>query len=109
MTSANLSKPAWGAQEGKGSAIGVRMRSYEAGVFFEPGMWGEKAVMVPTFRSDEPSEEQIQWAKDRGYKVIIGIRMAWDLPFKKYDREDMPWVKNRSYEGTDWLGMTWSD
>jgi len=108
VTSANLSKPAWGAQEGKGPNMGMRLRSYEAGVFFEPTMWGEKTVMVPTYKSDRPSEEQIKWAKEKGYKNIVGIRMAWDLPFRKYESDDVPWVKNRSYEGTDWLGMTWA-
>jgi tyrosyl-DNA phosphodiesterase 1 len=107
MTSANLSKAAWGSQEGKPPSTGMRIRNYEAGVLFEPGLWGDETVIVPTFRSDVPSEDQVCWAKERGYKVIVGIRVAWDLPFKKYEEGDVPWVKNRSYEGTDWLGTTW--
>jgi tyrosyl-DNA phosphodiesterase 1 len=107
MTSANLSKAAWGGQEGKTPNIGLRIRSYEAGVLLDPALYGDGTVLVPTFRSDLPSDEQVRWAKEKGYKTIVAVRMAWDIPFKKYDAGDVPWVKNRSYEGTDWLGMAW--
>ena len=80
---------------------------YEAGVLFEEGLWGEGTVLVPTWKGDWPSEEQVEWARERGYKRIVGVRMAWDLPFKKYEEGDVPWVRNREYEGTDWLGNTW--
>jgi tyrosyl-DNA phosphodiesterase 1 len=107
MTSANLSKPAWGTYEGKPPHTGLRIRSYEAGVLFDPALWGDNVVMVPTFKSDFPSDEQIEWAKEKSYEVIVAIRVPWDLPFKRYAPDDVPWVKNRSYEGTDWLGVSW--
>lgn len=107
LTSANLSKPAWGTQEGKSPNTGLRIRSYETGVLFDPALYGDRTVFVPTYKSDLPSEEQVRWAKEKGYKTVVAIRMAWDLPFKKYDEGDVPWIKNREYEGTDWLGMTW--
>jgi tyrosyl-DNA phosphodiesterase 1 len=107
MTSANLSKPAWGSQEGKPPDTGLRIRSYEAGVLFDPVLYGEGTVFVPTYKSDFPSEEQISWAREMKYKTIVGIRMPWDIPFQKYEEGDVPWVKNRSYSGLDWLGMTW--
>lgn len=107
LTSANLSKAAWGGIEGKSPNTGLRIRSYEAGVMFYPALWGEETVMVPTYKTNFPSEEQIKWAKEKGYKTIVAIRMAWDLPFVKYDDDDVPWVKNRHYEGTDMFGMSW--
>jgi len=107
LSSANLSKPAWGAMEGKPPNSGLRIRSYEAGVMLIPELYGEGTVFVPTYKSDWPCEEQVLWARGKGYKNIVGIRMAWDLPFRKYDDGDVPWVKNRSYEGTDWLGRVW--
>ena len=107
LTSANLSKAAWGTQEGKSPNTGLRIRSYEAGVLLDPALYGKGTVFVPTYKSDFPSEEQVSWAREKGYKTIVGIRMAWDLPFKKYDEGDVPWIKNRSYEGMDWLGMSW--
>jgi tyrosyl-DNA phosphodiesterase 1 len=107
LTSANLSKPAWGAQEGKPPNTGLRIRSYEAGVLLDPALYGDATVFIPTYKSDLPNEEQVRWAKEKGYKTIVAIRMAWDLPLKKYSDGDVPWIKNRKYEGTDWLGMTW--
>lgn len=107
MTSANLSKSAWGSREGKPPNTGLRIRSYEAGVLLDPTLWGDRTVLVPVYKSDTPSEEQIRWAKDNGYKTIVAVRMAWDIPFKKYDDKDVPWVKNRTYDGKDWLGSSW--
>jgi tyrosyl-DNA phosphodiesterase 1 len=107
LTSANLSKPAWGAQEGKPPNTGLRIRSYEAGVLLDPALYGERTVFVPTYKSDFPSEEQVKWAKEKGYRTLVAIRMAWDLPFKKYDDGDVPWIKNRTYEGLDCHGMSW--
>jgi tyrosyl-DNA phosphodiesterase-1 len=107
LSSANLSKPAWGATEGKPPNDGMRIRSYEAGVLIEPGLWGEGTVLVPTYKSDWPSEEQVSWAKEKGYKIIVAVRMAWDLPLVGYSQGDVPWVRTREYDGTDCLGMSW--
>jgi tyrosyl-DNA phosphodiesterase-1 len=107
VTSANLSKPAWGAKEGKPPNEGLRIKSYEAGVLIEPGLWGDKTVLVPSYKSDLPSEEQVKWAKEKGYKTVVAVRMAWDLPVVKYGNEDVPWIRTRAYEGTDWLGVHW--
>jgi len=105
LSSANLSKPAWGTLDSNGGWSG---KSYEAGVMFEPGLWGtEKVVLVPTFRTDWPSEDQVKWAKEKGYKVIVAIRMARDIPLAKYGEGDVPWVRSRSYNEPDWLGMNW--
>ena len=73
-----------------------------------PELWGEGTVMVPTYKGDMPSEEQVQWAKEKGFRTIVGVRMAWDLPFVKYGDGDVAWVKNRTYEGMDWLGQQWT-
>jgi hypothetical protein len=85
----------------------LRIRSYEAGVLFESGLWGDKVVLVPTYKSDLPSEEQVRWAKEKGYNTIVAIRMAWDLPMVRYDDGDVPWIRTRKFEGTDWLGLRW--
>jgi tyrosyl-DNA phosphodiesterase 1 len=107
LSSANLSKPAWGTEEGKPPNEGVRLRNYETGVLLDPGLWGENTVLVPTYRTDWPSESQVQWAKERGYEVIVAVRMGWDIPVVKYGDGDVPWVRSRRYEGPDWLGMSW--
>jgi tyrosyl-DNA phosphodiesterase 1 len=103
LTSANLSKPAWGAPESNG----LRIRSYEAGILLSPTLYGPRTVLVPVWKSNTPTADQIAWASEKGYKKIVGVRMAWDLPFQKYEEGDVPWVRNRGYEGRDWLGGTW--
>lgn len=103
LTSANLSKPAWGTVE----SHGLRIRSYEAGILLSPTLYGPETVLVPLWKSNRPTEEQVNWASSKGYKRIVGVRMAWDLPFQKYEEGDVPWVRNRGYEGRDWLGATW--
>lgn len=57
MTSANLSKQAWGEEiNGKGE---VRICSYEIGVVVWPALWddGGEAEMVPVFGKDAPDED----------------------------------------------------
>ena len=105
LTSANLSKPAWGTPSSKGSHHHIR--SYEAGVLIHPELYGPDTVLVPTWKSDVPSAEQVEWACRRGYKRIVGVRMAWDLPLRGYEGGDVPWVRSRGYEGRDWLGREW--
>jgi tyrosyl-DNA phosphodiesterase-1 len=54
VTSANLSKQAWGEATGKGGH--VRICSYEIGVMIWPQLYGKNAKMVPSFKSDTPSQ-----------------------------------------------------
>ncbi|KAL9028955.1 MAG: hypothetical protein Q9196_002744 [Gyalolechia fulgens] len=58
MTSANLSKQAWGEAATAGG--GVRICSYEIGVVVWPGLWDEggDAEMVPVFGKDMPDDEE---------------------------------------------------
>ncbi|KAL8936263.1 MAG: hypothetical protein Q9216_005025 [Gyalolechia sp. 2 TL-2023] len=57
MTSANLSKQAWG--EAAASGGGVRICSYEIGVVVWPGLWDEGGgvEMVPVLGKDMPDDE----------------------------------------------------
>ncbi|KAL8717662.1 MAG: hypothetical protein Q9225_005116 [Loekoesia sp. 1 TL-2023] len=56
MTSANLSKQAWGEAATAGGE--VKICSYEIGVVVWPGLWdeGEQAKMVPVFGKDMPDD-----------------------------------------------------
>ncbi|KAL8948385.1 MAG: hypothetical protein Q9222_005426 [Ikaeria aurantiellina] len=55
MTSANLSKQAWGEAATAGG--GVRVCSYEIGVVVWPALWDQEAEMVPVFGKDLPDGE----------------------------------------------------
>lgn len=69
MTSANLSKQAWGEEiNGKGE---VRICSYEIGVVVWPALWddgGGEAEMVPVFGKDVPDDacNDIEENEERG-------------------------------------------
>ena len=59
MTSANLSKQAWG--EAANATGDVRICSYEIGVVVWPALWddGGETEMVPVFGKDTPDEEDM--------------------------------------------------
>jgi tyrosyl-DNA phosphodiesterase 1 len=98
VTSANLSKQAWG--EGLNAAGDVRICSYELGVIVAPSMYGEDAVMVPTFQRDLPTE-----AVDG--KIAIGCRMPYDLPLVRYGGAEEPWCATKAHEEPDWMGRSY--
>ncbi|ODQ77976.1 hypothetical protein BABINDRAFT_163026 [Babjeviella inositovora NRRL Y-12698] len=87
MTSANLSKQAWGAP-----CVGskgwwrqtLQVASYEAGVFL-PG------PIMPVFGANSLTIMEKQMAEKRlgdGYSVV---RLPFDLPLEKYAVGDAPW------------------
>ncbi|KFY36027.1 hypothetical protein V494_05387 [Pseudogymnoascus sp. VKM F-4513 (FW-928)] len=98
VTSANLSKQAWG--EGRNAGGDVRICSYELGVLVSPSMYAEDAVMVPTFKEDTPKE-----AVDG--KITIGCRMPYDLPLVRYGASEEPWCATKAYEELDWMGRSY--
>ncbi|PMD47553.1 phospholipase D/nuclease [Hyaloscypha variabilis F] len=100
VTSANLSKQAWG--EAQNPAGEIRVSSYELGVLIWPGLLGEKATMIPTFKTDTPPVE----GKEAG-ELVIGARMPYDLPLVPYARGDEPWCATKSYQELDWKGMAY--
>ena len=69
-----------------------------------PEMYGENAIMVPTFKTDAPSEPM--GGVESG--TVVGARMPYDLPLVPYANDDVPWVATASYRKPDWLGMTYN-
>ncbi|KAG9231406.1 tyrosyl-DNA phosphodiesterase I [Amylocarpus encephaloides] len=100
MTSANLSKQAWGEAVNSGGE--VRICSYEIGVMVWPELYGEGAKIVPAFKKDLPAEELVV-----DEKTVVGARMPYDLPLIPYGKDDLPWCATASYDETDWMGQTW--
>lgn len=98
VTSANLSKPAWG--EAANAAGDVRIQSYELGVLVWPELWGKDAIMVPVFGKDMPSAES--------ETTVVGFRMPYDLPLTKYAATDLPWCATASYHEPDWKGQMYN-
>ncbi|XP_060117545.1 tyrosyl-DNA phosphodiesterase 1 isoform X2 [Heteronotia binoei] len=78
LTSANLSKGAWGKFEKHGTQLMIR--SYELGVLFLPAKFGLNTGYFQVKKnlfSDEPA---------------LLFPVPYDLPPEKYDSEDCPWI-----------------
>ncbi|KAH7121230.1 tyrosyl-DNA phosphodiesterase I [Dendryphion nanum] len=117
LTSANLSKQAWGdVVNAKGE---IWIQSYEVGVVVWPGVFddgkergdGEEMVMVPVFARDGPVEGDVvngggmqEGGKGR---TIVGFRMPYDLPLEQYGKDEKPWCASSAYEEPDWMGRVW--
>ncbi len=100
LTSANLSKQAWG-EPAKPSGE-MRLSSYEIEVLVWPALFSENAVMAPAFQSDEPSREDIDASTD-----VVGLRIPYNLPLQRYSKDEKPWVATLSYSEPDWMGGVW--
>lgn len=103
LTSANLSKQAWG--EAVNSSGEVRIASWEIGVLVWPDLLAENSVMVGSFKTDTPSETQVG-AVESG-KNVVGLRMPYSMPLQKYGKDEIPWVATMSHTERDCLGGTW--
>jgi tyrosyl-DNA phosphodiesterase-1 len=101
LTSANLSKQAWG--EATSTAGEVRICSYEIGVLVWPALFGEDTKMVPTFKTDTPTRSELSDGC-----TLLGARIPYDLPLVSYAREDVPWCATSSYAEPDWLGVVYN-
>src|SRR5215469_7568157 len=108
LTSANLSQQAWGAMTGKDNM--VRICSYEVGVVVWPELFVghafdtddmqervEEARMVPVFGQDETVVE----ADVEKRKVIVGLRMPYDVPLMSYGQNEVPWCNTMAHREPD--------
>uniref|UniRef100_A0A8C1ZYC2 Tyrosyl-DNA phosphodiesterase 1 n=1 Tax=Cyprinus carpio TaxID=7962 RepID=A0A8C1ZYC2_CYPCA len=93
VTSANLSKAAWGALEKNNTQIMVR--SYELGVLYLPS-----AFNMSTF----PVEKNVFPASSSSK----GFPVPFDLPPQRYSSKDQPWIWNIPYaQAPDTHGNVW--
>ncbi|KAA0710989.1 Tyrosyl-DNA phosphodiesterase 1 [Triplophysa tibetana] len=93
VTSANLSKAAWGALEKNNTQMMVR--SYELGVLYLPS-----AFNMSTF----PVEKNVF----RGTASSKGFPVPFDLPPHRYSGKDQPWIWNIPYsQAPDTHGNVW--
>ncbi len=134
MTSANLSKQAWGEEVNEKGE--VRICSYEIGIVVWPALWDDlgEAKMVPVFGKDIPDEDKVEdleakkhnadnedtsdeeggkgalnWrqGKEEQAKTRVGLRMPYDLPLVPYSEGEMPWCASTPCSEPDWTGRTW--
>ncbi|KAI0132463.1 tyrosyl-DNA phosphodiesterase [Xylariales sp. AK1849] len=120
LTSANISKQAWG--EASTASHEFRVASWEIGVLVWPELLADNdkgAKMVGTFKTDVPSPADIQGTggdvgnngdNDDDRKAagtIVGLRIPYNLPLQKYGPNEKPWVATAEYKEPDWTGRTW--
>jgi tyrosyl-DNA phosphodiesterase-1 len=105
LTSANVSKQAWG--EAMNKAGEVRIASWEIGVLVWPELLtgDAEAKLVGTFKTDRPTKEN---DVDDGESPVVGLRIPYNLPLQKYKNSEIPWVATTSYKEPDWMGRVWS-
>ncbi|XP_064622504.1 tyrosyl-DNA phosphodiesterase 1-like [Lineus longissimus] len=93
VTSANLSKAAWGALEKSGSQLMIR--SYELGVLFLPDHFGDK-----TFKTLKNVDDYFPGSST--------FPVPYDLPPQPYTRQDKPWIWDIPYTDLpDTNGNAW--
>ncbi|KAF2746320.1 phospholipase D/nuclease [Sporormia fimetaria CBS 119925] len=109
ITSANLSKQAWGDVENKNGEVWVQ--SWEAGVVVWPALFKEGTEMVPVFGKDGCEERSVDekggvsgGGKGKGK---VALRMPYNLPLERYGEDEEPWCATMAYEEPDWMGRRW--
>lgn len=105
VTSANLSKQAWG--EPAKPTGEMRISSWEMGVMVWPELYGEGSVMVGTFKTDTPSLECVKDLDARSCKAVVGVRVPYSVPLQRYGPNEVPWVATQNYAERDRWGLTW--
>ncbi|XP_015676963.1 tyrosyl-DNA phosphodiesterase 1 [Protobothrops mucrosquamatus] len=94
VTSANLSKAAWGAFEKNGTQLMIR--SYELGVLFLPS---EFDLNTGYFQVKENMLSNTS---------VLSFPVPYDLPPEKYEKKDRPWIWNIPYiKAPDTHGNMW--
>ncbi|CAN7937912.1 unnamed protein product [Ixodes hexagonus] len=94
VTSANLSKAAWGAFEKSGSQLMIR--SYELGVLFFPEQFGDARTFLVGF------------GDGNGGKGCLPLFVPFDVPLTPYGEDDVPWTWDSQHrELPDRFGNMW--
>ncbi|EPE02512.1 tyrosyl-dna phosphodiesterase [Ophiostoma piceae UAMH 11346] len=101
MTSANLSKQAWGEAK---TSTGDQMRiaSYELGVLVWPELLAAGATMQPVFKRDT-------FKGAANPTPVVPLRMPYSLPLQRYSSTEVPWVVSMPHSEPDWRGARWED
>lgn len=112
LTSANLSKQAWGDEVNKKGEVWIQ--SWEAGVVVWPALFAEDAVMVPVYGQDMPEHHNVdatgglsEAGSSSKSKTVVGFRMPYDLPLSPYREDEVPWCSKIPCRDLDWKGCAW--
>lgn len=121
LTSANLSKAAWGALQKNNTQLMIR--SYELGVLFLPSSTNHAHAFSCT-RNGSPLKNIYGSSEEKRTKLvtltsphtnkmnqpmsdIITLPVPYQLPPHRYSSEDVPWAWDRQYKKRDVFGQVW--
>ncbi|KXS14327.1 phospholipase D/nuclease [Gonapodya prolifera JEL478] len=113
VTSANLSKAAWGSLEKKGDQLMIR--SYELGVLVFPALFQTSPSVNVTLRNVTNALSPRVSTVPRpitpapsSLRLVVPGRLPYDLPLTPYAVDDEPWVWDKDYPQPDALGRKWT-
>lgn len=101
LTSANLSKQAWG--EARSASGDMRIASYELGVLVWPELLtGVKgSTMEPVFGRDN-----LEYSETASTATTVPLRIPYSVPVQGYGLGEIPWVGSLPHSEPDWRGVT---
>lgn len=104
LTSANMSKAAWGALQKRGSQLLIR--HYEMGVLFLPSAMQQATFTLSRPRQKVEEDDVTYLPSSSSSPPPASFPVPYSLPLCafSYEGEDQPWVHDRSYPTTDHLG-----
>ncbi|KAE9606436.1 putative phosphodiesterase I [Lupinus albus] len=125
LTSANLSKAAWGALQKNNTQLMIR--SYELGVLFLPSLikrrgCGFSCTSNVTLSEDKCKREESSEMKKTKLVTLCGMGresrdwlpeemipfpVPYELPPQPYSPQDVPWSWDRQYSNKDVYGQVW--
>lgn len=135
VTSANLSKQAWGGEVNAKQQVWIQ--SWEAGVLVWPALFVDEAmpttraaddvvaaaaatssaIMVPVFGKDLPASEDVpqthgvglpmRMCGGHGPLTVVGFRVPYSLPLYPYGPGEKPWCASMRYGEPDGKGRIW--
>ncbi|KAL0442896.1 UNVERIFIED_CONTAM: Tyrosyl-DNA phosphodiesterase 1 [Sesamum latifolium] len=122
LTSANLSKAAWGALQKNNSQLMIR--SYELGVLFLPlprkhgcafsctddgHILEDKSTEMGSSEAKKVKLITLAWRENRSEELseVIKLPVPYELPPRPYSSGDVPWSWDRRYTEKDVYGQVW--
>lgn len=99
VTSANLSKQAWG--EATNAYGEMQIASYEVGVLVWPALFAQDAAMAATFLQDTVPGDGVEDGP------VVALRLPYNLPLQPYGKQEVPWVATAKHTEPDRIGRLW--
>ncbi|PNP48743.1 hypothetical protein TGAMA5MH_00197 [Trichoderma gamsii] len=102
LTSANMSKQAWGETLKPNSTGEFRIASWEVGVLVWPGLFCKDGVMLSSFQSDTVD------MSSQAQRPIVSLRIPYSMPLQAYERREVPWAATAAHPEPDRKGVMWT-